>query len=214
LAGPKQALQRIATTALLDGTYTAPASPCVAGASLCSYTTSYAAPYFKCGDPVNGTSVGNPNFGQGGAKTRFNATYSQSDSSGDQLIVAWAVDGDDQPVSVLTCAVMNATYTVNVQHTPGTHTAEVSNVVTNGILNTALQLTDFINPLTDPVNSDALRSEVLSAAVMQAVANTIVGSVVASDPQSGSITTDITSTVRAVLSCSVLAYKFTGSWSE
>ncbi len=41
-----------------------------------------------------------------------------------------------------------------------------------------------------------------------------IGSVVASDPQSGSITTDITSTVRAVLSCSVLAYKFTGSWSE
>lgn len=194
LAGPKQALQRIATTTLLDGTYIAPSSPCVAGASVCSYSTSYVAPYFKCGDPVAGVYTDNPSFQQSGGTTWFNATYIQSASTGDQLVVAWQVNFTD--VYVLTCAAMNATYAVDVQHTPSTHTVDVASVVISGVLNTDLGLTVFVNPLTDPVNSDALRAEIISAAVMAAVASTITGSVVASDPQSGSIKTVITNTVR------------------
>ncbi|KAJ6539568.1 hypothetical protein B0H19DRAFT_365224 [Mycena capillaripes] len=202
LAGPKQALQRIATTAILDGTYSAPTSPCIASASLCSYSTSYVAPYFKCGDPVAATASsdpsthGDPNFLPGEAKTWFNATYTQTDSggAGDELVVAWRLD-DLGNVSVLTCVVFNATYSVNVEHTSGTHNVEVSSVATDSVLNTGIGTTDFISPLTDPVNSDSLRSDIISAAVLAAVRSTITGSVVSSNPQSGSITTIVTNTL-------------------
>ncbi|KAF7365027.1 hypothetical protein MVEN_00373800 [Mycena venus] len=193
LSGPKQALQRIATTTLLDGTYTVPTSPCVTGTSVCSYSTSYVAPYFKCGDPVGGAYTDFPNFEPSGGRTWFNATYIQSTSTGDQLLVAWQVNYTD--VYVLTCSAMNATYAVNIQHTPEIHEVEVSSVATNAVLNTDISLNVFTRPLTDPVNSVALRAQIISAAVMGAVANTISGSVVASDPQSGSIKTIITDTL-------------------
>ncbi|KAF7366719.1 Catalase domain-containing protein [Mycena sanguinolenta] len=201
LDGPKQALKRIATTTLLDGTYTAPISPCVANASVCSYSTSYVAPYFQCGDPVQSDYANNTNFATPTpGYTWFNATYfpSSSNTTGDQLVVGWK--GSDDTVSVFTCTAMNATYAVDVQHTPNTHYVSVSSVVTNGVLNT--ENSDggplaFVNlPLSDPGNPDSVRSEIISAAVLQAVVGTIAGSVVSSNPlQTGHVTISTSDTL-------------------
>ncbi|KAJ6463920.1 hypothetical protein C8R45DRAFT_1024609 [Mycena sanguinolenta] len=201
LSGPKQALKRIATTTLLDGTYTAPISPCVANASVCSYSTSYVAPYFQCGDPVQSDYINNTNFEPpASGSTWFNATYfpSSSNTTGDQLVVGW--QNDDFTVYVLTCTAMNATYAVDVQHTPNSHYVSVTSVVTNDVLNTENsgggELAFVKLPLSDPGNPDSVRSEIISAAVLQAVVGTIAGSVTSSNPQqTGEVTISVTDTL-------------------
>ncbi|KAF7356657.1 Catalase domain-containing protein [Mycena venus] len=192
LSSPSQALQRIATTALLDGTYSAPISPCAPGASVCTYSTSYVAPYFKCSDPVYGAYLSNPSFKPTGGVTLFNATYLPSTSAGDQMLVAWSLDNSDPAFDgapggyTVTCSTMNATYSVDVQHTSGTasgtHTVDVSSIVLNGVLNSDPSTLRFqTSPLSNSENPDITRSQVLSGAVMLALEAMLVGTIERSD---------------------------------
>ncbi|KAJ7503809.1 hypothetical protein B0H11DRAFT_1984326 [Mycena galericulata] len=191
---PSQALRRVATTTLLGGTYTAPASPCAASASLCSYATSYIAPYLECNQPVAGNYTGDDNFLQSGGTTLWNVTYYPGTSAGDQLVVGWLTgESGEFTVNVVTCAAMNATYSVVVQHaSAGAASVQLADVVIEGVLNTDPSLLGFqVDPLSDPTNSDVTRSEILSAAVMVALEDMISGSIVASDSSSPELTLNI-----------------------
>lgn len=189
-------MKRLATTTLLSG-YIVPASPCAASASVCTYSTSYVAPYFECGDVILGNYTGDPNFKQSGGETLFNATYLPSTSAGDTMILAWDDSTSTGYVGyVLTCSAMNATYNMDVQHTSGTHTVEASSIVVNGVLTTDATLLGFQNnPLSNALNPDYTRALILSATVMTALQDMLVGTIEASDSSSPELTLTVNQTV-------------------
>ncbi|KAJ7115892.1 hypothetical protein C8R44DRAFT_739605 [Mycena epipterygia] len=197
--GASQTMKRLATTTLLGG-YITPASPCVASASVCTYSTSYVAPYFECGDVILGNYTGDPNFKQSGGTTLFNATYLPSTSAGDTMILAWdGISATGYEGYVLTCSAMNATYNVDVQHQSGTHTVEASSIVVNGVLTTDASLLGFQDaPLSNPLNPDYTRALILSATVMAALQDMLVGTIEASDSSSPSLTLTVNQTMIAM----------------
>ncbi|KAJ6581424.1 hypothetical protein B0H19DRAFT_506137 [Mycena capillaripes] len=206
LNAPSQSLRRIATTALLEGTYQAPTSPCAAGAAVCTYSTSYAAPYFQCSDPVSGPYLDSPSFKPTGGHTLFNATYIPGTTSGDQMLVAWASDDINDTVFVVTCATMNATYSVDVQHTPGTHIIQPSSIVLTGVLNTDPSTLGYqTGPLWEPSNSNITRSQILSAAVMVALEDMLVGTITASDSSVEELSITVNQTMVAMSNLGVLS---------
>ncbi|KAJ7155476.1 hypothetical protein C8R43DRAFT_1000041 [Mycena crocata] len=199
-SGASQRMRRHATTTLLSGTYIAPTSPCAAGASLCSYSTSYVAPYLQCSDPILGDYTGNLNFKQTGGTTLFNATYLPNTNGGDQIHVAWLVSSSPTyTVNVVTCTAMNATYNVDVKHTSDSHTVDASSVVVNGVLNTDASLLIYQNsPLSSELNSDITRSLLLEATIMAGLQDMLVGTIEASDSSSPSLTLTVNRTMVAM----------------
>ncbi|KAJ7281619.1 hypothetical protein C8J57DRAFT_1219481 [Mycena rebaudengoi] len=152
LQDSSQLLHRWATQTLMSGTYITPPSPCAADASLCTYSTSYIAPYLDCGAPVVTVYQQDLNFKQIAGVTRFNATFYPGKTTGDQLVVAWL------PLS--------------------SSWDDTRAVVLNGPLNTDINNLVFQTaPLSDDKNTDATRSQILSAAVLRALNSTIGGSI-------------------------------------
>jgi hypothetical protein len=123
LISPSPQMQQLATLALLSGTYSVPESPC---GSICTYNTSFFAPYFNCTKPLD---IGKPRKAQGGVYFWNATSRTGSGDRPDQLYIDWYGDRQaaiiggppnstqDQARRVI-CTATNASYTFYIRHNP------------------------------------------------------------------------------------------------